>query len=249
MQQTIAESLETRRMFAIAVADGVLLVQGTDAADVISLSQRGGTITARVGAERLAVNVADVDEIAIDALGGNDRVTLSRVDLPATISGGDGDDRITGSLADDVITGGDGRDRIAGSAGDDDLDGGAGNDLLNGGTGFDFTDAGSDSLISIEARGDGVIIDRRPPVRDARSNVLRDPLLRIDTTGFNVSPGTSTISPFLSGSPAGNQVFVNPHAGTTVQAGGAVVTFPGTGAFARESGQIVGNRIVGISSV
>jgi Ca2+-binding RTX toxin-like protein len=290
MKNSIAEPLESRRLFAIAVADGVLLVQGTESADIISLSQRNGTITARAGAERMTVNVADVDEIVIDALGGNDRVTLSRVDLPATIDGGDGDDRIAGSLADDVINGGAGRDRISGSfgddqlfgdadndrlfgdAGNDDLDGGAGNDLLNGGVGFDSTSSGIDTITGIEDRGDGVIIDPitgRPSLQDqfllsdaefaalrrsfllsdAQFAVLRDTFLPLDTTGFNVSPGTSTISPFFSTSPAGNQIFINPHVGVTAEAGGAVVTFPGTGAFARESGQIVGNRIVGIVTV
>ena len=269
----VSESLENRRLFAINLSSGTLTVEGTPEVDAITLTQRNTTLTVRVGAERSVFNVADVDEVLISALAGNDRVTMSRVDVPAAIDGGEGNDRIVAGRGDDVVTGaagddringglGDdelfgaaGRDRLFGDFGDDELDGGADSDLLNGGFGFDSTTtAGSDALIGIEDRGDGNILDPEdefpgffddffggffgtPVGNDGFFNVLRDAFLPFDTTGFNVRPGTSTINPQLSTSPAGNVTSFNPNVGVTVEGGGAVVTLPGAGAFVRESGQ------------
>jgi hypothetical protein len=280
MKPALAESLESRRMFAISVANGVLLVEGTDSADVITISQKNSTITARVGSERLSANLADVDEIAVNALGGNDRITLSRVELPSTVDAGAGNDRIAGGFGDDVLTGGDGDDRVSGSSGDDqlfgvggndrlfgdngndELDGGSGSDVLNGGAGSDFADIGFDSLVSIEDRGSGPVSPDVPTpgepsfengfgtlFTDASFAAFQSQFFPLDTTGFNVTPGTSTINPLFGTLPGANQIVVNPHTGVTVEGGGAVATFPGTGAFARESGQIIGNQIVGVFTV
>ena len=262
----VSEPLENRRLFAVNLANGTLAVEGTADADIITITQRNSTLTVRVGAERNVFNVADVDEVLINALAGNDRVTMNRVDVPAAIDGGDGDDRITAGRGDDVVTGGAGDDRVSGGSGDDqlfgaadddrlfggdgddELDGGAGSDILNGGFGFDSTTtAGRDVLIGVEDRGDGNILEPEDELdepfvfgsilTDAGFAALRDTFLPFDTTGFNVRPGTSTINPQLSSSPAGNVTSFNPHTGVTLEGGGAVVNLPGAGAFARESGQ------------
>ncbi len=57
--------------------------------------------------------------------------------VPVTLSGTDGNDRLTGRWAADVLDGGAGHDRLAGGLGADTLRGGLGNDLLWGGTGQD----------------------------------------------------------------------------------------------------------------
>lgn len=83
--------------------------------------------------------------ISYDALDGNDKVTLPEAATAASIgyvlstplSGGGGDDLITGSLSKDIINGGDGDDLIAGGNGDDRLRGGIGNDVINGEAGED----------------------------------------------------------------------------------------------------------------
>ncbi len=54
-----------------------------------------------------------------------------------TLSGGAGDDRLTGSWASDTLVGGLGDDALAGNSGDDTLIGGEGNDTLEGGYGND----------------------------------------------------------------------------------------------------------------
>ncbi|HEY7598949.1 MAG TPA: hypothetical protein VH741_03400, partial [Candidatus Limnocylindrales bacterium] len=53
------------------------------------------------------------------------------------ISGGSGNDVLTGDSSANVLSGGRGSDILNGSGGDDSLDGGAGRDLLDGGSGND----------------------------------------------------------------------------------------------------------------
>jgi Ca2+-binding RTX toxin-like protein len=260
----LAEPLEHRRLFAVTLANGTLAVEGTGGADTITFSARGATLTIRVNAERTTVNVDDVDEILVSGGDGNDRIILGpRVNVAAAIDGGAGHDRVTGGRGDDVITGGDGNDRLAGGAGadqlfgatgadrlfgdagDDELSGGDGRDLLNGGLGFDVTDLGADVITGIEDPGDGSFIpdaDGAFFVNDTFGIAFtpagfRNQNFPLDTTGFNVRPGTNVISPLLSSHPSGNQVLFNPRVGVILQSGAAQVVLPGTGAFERELGQ------------
>jgi hypothetical protein len=66
-------------------------------------------------------------EVRLGLLGSDVRI---RADLPATITGGPGDDLIVGGASEDTIDGGAGQDIIAGGAGADVLHGGAGEDLV-----------------------------------------------------------------------------------------------------------------------
>src|SRR5687768_14471873 len=99
-----AETLENRRLLSINLADGVLALEGTDAADTISVTVRGSTLSVRVGADRATASLDEVDEVIVSGLGGNDRITLGRINVPTAVDGGDGDDRITGGRGDDLIT-------------------------------------------------------------------------------------------------------------------------------------------------
>lgn len=80
--------------------------------------------------------------------GGNDKVELVQVPVPATISGGSGADMLIGGAAADKILGGPGKDFIAGNGGDDELLGEEGNDRVTGGSGNDKLKGGGgeDSL-------------------------------------------------------------------------------------------------------
>jgi hypothetical protein len=234
----LCETLESRRLFAITLVDGLLTVDGTAGNDTISLTSRGGTLTVRNGAERADVALADVDDVVVNALAGDDRVTLAtRLDVPATIDGGDGNDRLTGGAGDDLITGGGGNDRLAGGRGDDDLVGAAGNDrllggagddflaggdgfdLLTGGAGFDSAEAGDDddAAGSIEDFGDvtigdgGLLFDDNPflPLDDLEFALLREAFLPFGTRPL----------------PASTAV------GVTPAGGGAVIPSDASGAF------------------
>jgi hypothetical protein len=59
----------------------------------------------------------------------------SSIDLPATISGGGGNDMLWGGSANDQIFGDAGNDKLWGRDGDDLLNGGPGVDVLKGGKG------------------------------------------------------------------------------------------------------------------
>ncbi|WP_424929586.1 S8 family serine peptidase [Amaricoccus tamworthensis] len=83
-----------------------------------------------------------------------DRVEVTLPDSFASIFTGDGDDRITGSDADETISTMRGSDRLKGKEGDDtlkggdgrdDLSGGQGNDVLHGGNGSDDLRGGADN--------------------------------------------------------------------------------------------------------
>ena len=100
------------------------------AGDVRRVLVRGGA-----GDDRINVDLGQARaRVAVFAGGGggDDAVTSA-----GFISGGDGDDTLTGSDGRDLIRGGAGDDVIAGAAGDDRLFGGDGDDQLDGGAGRD----------------------------------------------------------------------------------------------------------------
>ncbi|MDD4891954.1 MAG: beta-propeller domain-containing protein, partial [Phycisphaerae bacterium] len=120
----------------------------TDADGDIVATLNGEVIGTRAeGALRLIRVLAGKgnDTVTVD-IGGDARISVQ-------ISGGAGDDVLTGGAEADCIDGGAGNDTISGGAGDDILWGGSGNDTLDGGAGNDrlYGQAGNDTLIG----GDG----------------------------------------------------------------------------------------------
>src|SRR5688572_12958649 len=128
----------------IALAGGMLSIQGSAAADAIDV--RGGAdATLRVNRNSIGkvLDAADVDRVSIDGAGGKDLLGIAGLTVPSTLSGGDGDDRIAGGDAVDSIVGGAGYDRIDAGAGHDTVDGGDGRDWIRGDDGDDrITGAG-----------------------------------------------------------------------------------------------------------
>ena len=145
----------------IVLENGTLTITGTDAIDSIDVtnSQDELVVTATFdGDERQrSFDIDDVDEIVIDAADGNDFVRLSSVSIPATITGGAGDDELRGSIGDDSIVGGDGADSIVAGQGNDTVVGEAGNDTLRGGKGDDvIMDMSGDNSIRGETGDDTI---------------------------------------------------------------------------------------------
>src|SRR4029434_6559459 len=92
-----------------------------------------------------------LDDIANDGeLGEGDNV---HADVENVI-GGNGDDKLEGSAANNVLRGGNGNDTLSGNAGNDTLDGGAGSDELFGNAGdrdqADYTNTFSGMIVSID---------------------------------------------------------------------------------------------------
>ncbi|MHC4874901.1 MAG: choice-of-anchor Q domain-containing protein [Planctomycetota bacterium] len=97
--------------------------------------------TIRTGDENdsLTVNpTASSDDVVIDTGSGDDSADSSGSGVSVTISGGDGDDSLTGSAFDDVLNGEDGDDTLSGLGGNDTLFGLGGLDRLTGGPGTDI---------------------------------------------------------------------------------------------------------------
>jgi hypothetical protein len=142
------EPLESRLCLSVAVANGILTVTGTDAADNIRVVERGTTLTVRDGSGASNVfdlNATEIDEVDVNAGGGNDRIRLTGLDIPANVDAGAGNDQVFAGAQDDTINGGDGNDHLRGGAGDDDLSGGKGDDTLLGGDGDDTLNGGNGS--------------------------------------------------------------------------------------------------------
>ncbi len=122
------------------------IVIGRDAAGEILVN--GGAVAA-VGGRPTVANTA---LIRVFGLAGNDQITLDEANgaLPAArLSGGAGDDTLTGGSGADQLFGQAGNDRLLGKGGNDQLFGGGGNDALVGGDGDDqvFGQGGNDRMV------------------------------------------------------------------------------------------------------
>ncbi|HEX6715126.1 MAG TPA: hypothetical protein VF066_17175 [Thermoleophilaceae bacterium] len=152
-------------------------------------------------------------QIAVSLRGGNDRavVLAQSASSQVVVSAGPGADTVTGGLGDDRLTGDEGADDLDGGAGYDSLWGDEGADALDGGTEADalFGGAGSDDLRG----GDG---DDRIDARDygapdfvncgpGYDHVATDGGDDIGTDCEDVAvlplPPVNTVPPSISGTP------------------------------------------------
>jgi uncharacterized delta-60 repeat protein len=121
----------------ISLDNGVVTVVGSDDGESIdaNVGTRGDgnddVISITINSTELGrvYDVADVTNVNISAAGGRD-IVFARVGtvIRSSISGGDGND---------ILTGGTGEESISGNAGKDDISGGGGNDRLAGNGGRD----------------------------------------------------------------------------------------------------------------
>ncbi len=134
-------------------AVGRLNVRGSNQNDTIQIEPgAAGRVNVRIGnLTPISFAKNEFDLVVVDALGGNDRITVTATGISTSILGGTGNDSITGGSGRDTIDGGDGNDTILGGSGGDTvnvLSGGNGDDSITGGQGNDVLDgnAGNDSL-------------------------------------------------------------------------------------------------------
>jgi Ca2+-binding RTX toxin-like protein len=159
---------ETPAATATAALDGrVLVVAGTDAADVLNVTLDGANLVVYSNSAVLKTfAAADVDRVAITGGVGDDHLSVVGVAASYldggygrdTLLGGDGSDSLYGSAqpdhidggaGNDVLVGGNGHDRIYGGLGRDRIYGNAGNDTVDAGTGHDRVYGGDgDDLIA-----------------------------------------------------------------------------------------------------
>lgn len=138
------ESLEQRALLTSQLVGTTLLVEGTDAADTIVITQSQAMVMVQENDEPVAeFPVGQVSTIRILGLGGADTITTRKVPIRARVDGGPGDDMITGGDAANELKGGGGDDTIIGFDGPDVILGGGGNDVLRGQRGDDNIRGGS----------------------------------------------------------------------------------------------------------
>src|SRR3954470_21254190 len=132
------EALEPRRLLSASLAGSTLSIVGTPLADIVVLNQDATNVyVSENGAAPQVFPSSQIQQIQIDLGAGNDQVSLQkkngtqRVNRPANVIGGKGDDFLRGGMASDAISGGVGNDPIDGSAGADSLVGSAGNDAAD----------------------------------------------------------------------------------------------------------------------
>jgi hypothetical protein len=119
--------------------------------DSISSLEVGGKVCWHPGGDLLKL-LCDAPSIAafeVNGEGGNDSLEVSStVQIPVTLSGGSGDDRLLGGSGEDRMLGGDGFDRLHGGGGGDSILAGSGSDIVIGEWGNDelFGEGGQDSL-------------------------------------------------------------------------------------------------------
>jgi Ca2+-binding RTX toxin-like protein len=122
------------------VVDGVSR-EGTFGSDIINVALVNGTVRVTGLSAELIISHADAnDELEIEGQAGNDVINASALAAGAMLL---------------EVSGGNGNDRITGSKGDDELFGGSGNDVVAGGRGIDFVDLGTGNDVFAWSRGDG----------------------------------------------------------------------------------------------
>jgi len=134
------EALEERRLLSVSVVGTTLVIDGTSSGETIRVYRNPTGIFVNVGGTGDGpVTPSGINQINVNALGGNDTVIVEgtsapgmtgsmAVGIPSVIDGGDGDDTLYGSDSNDTLYGGTGNDTLHGWGGNDDLQGGTGND-------------------------------------------------------------------------------------------------------------------------
>src|SRR5262245_17288677 len=122
--------------------DGTLYVSGTiddSQEDRLEARTRGSNLEVFINGNLADTRpLATVQRIFFNGSSDDDKMDAAGLDLPVTMMGRGGDDKLTGGHGDDYLDGGTGADRLAGGHGNDILLGGEGNDKLECGQGSDL---------------------------------------------------------------------------------------------------------------
>jgi len=152
-------------VLAAGLDNGVLTVTGTDNAESIVISQAADQIVVDIDGVQSSFPAADVAQISIAALAGDDTIVVN-VNRPTMILAGAGNDAITGSDGGaDIVFGQQGGDTFAGRGGDDTFtwNPGDGSDVIDGGDGDDthvFNGSGADETIDVTPDGGRIVLFR-----------------------------------------------------------------------------------------
>ena len=210
------DTLESRRLFSIAVVDGTLTIRGTTANEKLYVAWKKTSATTwdmRVfdGRKRESWSYSghnSWDQISIYGGNGNDYMSATATlsgftntfEPPVTIlmNGGAGNDRLHGGEGDDYMLGGSGNDFLFGHGGDDQMFGEFGRDSLDGGDGNDsiLGEDGNDSVTG--DTGDDVISGGDG--NDLLDGGEGNDLIAGDAGADALFAGTTSMPPYFRGS-------------------------------------------------
>ena len=144
----------------VYVLEGVLYIFGTNAADVIQVSDDHPNLKLQnefngQSQNDIYIPKASINSIVVVVCGGDDQVQMGSITFPTLIEGGSGADQLQGADGgNDSIYGGSGDDQIQGNGGNDVLIGGSGDDQLQGGNGADsLTQNGDNNSGDVDCGG------------------------------------------------------------------------------------------------
>ena len=141
-------------------------IDGGGGSDLVSYSTRTANVTVTLGAGANDGEAGEGDNVQADV----ERITGGRGD--DSLTGNSGLDRINGGNGDDDLFGGSGGDILSGGNGDDEITGGSGKDTMSG-------SAGNDTFNAIDGVKDSITCG------DGNDTVFKDP---IDSTSANCVP-------------------------------------------------------------
>ena len=158
---------KSARFKAPTLENGLLTVEGTNAADRIALRlQAGHSGILEVdfgddGSAEFSFERTEIAKIVVEAGNGGDAVRIDESNgvfsdtTPTTIDGGNGTDRLVGGSGAGTVIGGNGDDTLFGGNGNETLLGGNGNDSIDGNKGNDVAFLGNGNDTFVWDPGDG----------------------------------------------------------------------------------------------
>ena len=149
----------------VVLDQGSITATGTEAGENIVVGELADKIVVSIDGNQATFAADEVQQINIEALGGNDTIAIN-VNRPTTILGGAGNDTIIGSNGgDDLVLGQQGADTFSGRGGDDVFiwDPGDGNDIIDGDDGNDthiFNGSAVNEIMTLAPNGARVLLTR-----------------------------------------------------------------------------------------
>ena len=152
---------------APTLENGLLTVEGTNAADRIALRLQAGqpgileVDFGDDGSAEFSFERSEITEIVVEAGNGGDAVRIDESNgvfadtIPTTIDGGNGNDRLVGGAGAGTLNGGNGDDALFGGNGNEKLLGGNGSDTIDGNKGNDVAFLGNGDDTFVWDPGDG----------------------------------------------------------------------------------------------
>ncbi len=147
--------LESRLHLSLSFAldAGTLTLGGTPAADVILICKVPPTasdpesLSVKINSSTFYLPLSEVERITIKTGNGNDKVSFGEaVNIPVTIFGGLGNDKLSGGARSNKLVGEAGNDVLIGSSGRDQLSGGPGTDTA------DYSSRLDDLVITLDGK-------------------------------------------------------------------------------------------------